>query len=118
MKNFPKLKAPYRGASIETIMDCMFGLKNFETEIYFELINRDSLTVNELVSKFGKDRSTVQRALKNLIAAGLVYREQKNIKNGGYYYVYHVAKFDSVKDTIKTSVKEWADAVIGWIDSL
>lgn len=118
MKNFPDLKAPYGGASIETVMNCMFGLKKFETELYFELVNRDALTVNELVRKFGKDRSTMQRALRNLIVAGLVYREQKNIKNGGYYYVYSAAKFEDVKNTIKTSTKEWADAVISWIDSL
>lgn len=118
MKNFLDLKAPYGKASIETVMNCMFGLKKFETEIYFELVNRGTLTVNELVRKFGKDRSTMQRALRNLIVAGLVYREQKNIKNGGYYYVYNTAKFEDVRDTVKTSVKEWADAVISWIESL
>lgn len=118
MKNFPDLKAPHAGTSIESIMNCMFGLKNFETELYFELVNRDALAVNELVSKFAKHRSTMQRALKKLIAVGLVSREQKNIKKGGYYYVYHAAKFEDVKGNIKTSVKEWADAVISWIDSL
>lgn len=118
MKKFPDLKAPYGKTSIETVMNCMFGLKNFETGIYFELVNRDALTINELVHKFGKDRSTVQRALRNLIVAGLVYREQKNIKNGGYYYVYNAAKFEDVKETIKTSTREWADAVVNWIDSI
>lgn len=117
MKNFPDLKA-HEGTSIERIMNCMFGLKNFETELYFELVNRDALSVNELVSKFAKDRSTMQRTLQNLTAAGLVYREQKNIKNGGYYYVYHAAKFEKVRGDIKTSIKEWADATVNLIDSL
>ncbi len=118
MKNFPDLRALQEGASLENIMNCIFGLKNFETEIYLELANHDALTVNELVSKFAKDRSTVQRTLQNLIAAGLVYREQKNIKNGGYYYVYRAVKLESVKENIKTSVREWTDAVMKWIDSV
>ncbi|WP_456474572.1 helix-turn-helix domain-containing protein [Candidatus Pyrohabitans sp.] len=118
MKTLPDLKTPFREMSVIEIMRCMFGLKGFETEIYLELVHRGSLTVNDLVAKFGKDRSTIQRALQNLTIAGLIYREQKNIKNGGYYYVYHAAPFDEIKDTMKASILKWCDAVIKWIDDL
>jgi predicted transcriptional regulator len=104
--------------SVADIMDCMFGLKNFETETYFQVVDKGPVTVNELVKSFDKDRSTIQRALQNLAIAGLIYREQRNIKNGGYYYVYHAAPFEEVKDTMKTSIKKWCDAVIEWIDNL
>jgi predicted transcriptional regulator len=80
-------------------------------------VNHRELTVNELVEKFDKDRSTIQRALQNLAIAGLIYREQKNIKNGGYYYVYHAAPFKEVKSTIKASIRKWCEAVTKWIDS-
>jgi predicted transcriptional regulator len=50
--------------------------------------------------------------------ARLIYREQKNIKNGGYYYVYNAAPFDEVKATIKSSVRKWAEAVAAWVDGI
>jgi predicted transcriptional regulator len=118
MKNFPDLKTPYRELSLEEIMNCMFGLKSFETKIYIEIIDQSPVTVNDLVKKFDKDRSTVQRALQNLAMARLIYREQKNIKNGGYYYVYNAAPFDEVKATIKSSVRKWAEAVAAWVDGI
>ncbi len=118
VKNFPDLKTPYRRISLDDIMNCMFGLKSFETKTYFELVDKGVLTVNELVEKFDMDRSTVQRALQNLAVAGLIYREQRNIKHGGYYYVYHAAPFDEVKETMKSSLKKWSEAVTEWIDNL
>ncbi len=118
MRNFPDLKTPFRELSVEEIMNCMFGLKGFETRIYFEIINRGTVTVNDLVNNFDKDRSTVQRALQNLAIARLIYREQKNIKNGGYYYVYTAAPFAEVKEMIKSAVKKWADTVVDWVDGI
>ncbi len=118
MKNLPDIKTPFREMSVVDIMRCMFGLKNFETQIYLELVNRGSMTVNDLVRDFGKDRSTVQRALQNLIIAGLIHREQRNIKHGGYYYVYHATPFSELKDTMKESIRKWCDTVIKWIDEL
>lgn len=118
MKNFPDLKTPYKKQSIEEIMYCMFGLKNFETRIYFELIDRGPVTVNGLLKRFNKDRSTIQRALQNLTLAGLIFREQKNIKGGGYYYTYHAAPFDEVKNNMKASIHKWAETVTDWIDGL
>lgn len=118
MKNLPDLRTPFRALSIGDIMECMFGLKDFETHTYLELINGGATTVNELVDQFNKDRSTVQRALQNLAIAGLIYREQRNIKNGGYYYVYHAAPFDEIRSTIKESVRKWCDSVTNWIDTL
>jgi predicted transcriptional regulator len=118
VKKLPNLKTPFREMSVADIMDCMFGLKSFETETYFEVVNKGAVTVNDLVNTFDKDRSTIQRALQNLAIAGLIYREQKNIKNGGYYYVYHAAPFGEVKETMKASIAKWCEAVTKWIEEL
>lgn len=118
LKNLPNLKTPFRDMSIEDIMSCMFGLKKFETEAYFKVVDKGAATVNELCENFNKDRSTIQRALQNLAIAGLIYRDQKNIKNGGYYYMYRAAPFDEVKETTKSSIKKWSESMIAWIDNL
>lgn len=118
LKNLPNLKTPFRDMSIEDIMSCMFGLKKFEIETYFKVVNKGATTVNDLVDVSDKDRSTVQRALQNLAIAGLIYRDQKNIKNGGYYYMYRAAPFEELKETTKSSIKKWCESMIVWIDNL
>lgn len=118
MKNLPDLRTPVRELTLVDIMECMFGLRELETQLYIELAEREQATVNHFVERFGKDRSTVQRALQNLTIAGLIYREQKNIKNGGYYYVYKAAPFREIKGTMKASITKWSEAVMGWIDEL
>ncbi len=117
-KNLPNLKTPFREMSLEDIMNCMFGLKKFETETYFRVVKSGPTTVNDLVTSFNKDRSTIQRALQNLAIAGLIYRDQKNIKNGGYYYIYRAAPFEEVKETTKSSIRKWSEAMIDWINNL
>ncbi len=118
MKALPDMRTPVRELSLEDIMECMFGLKKLETQIYIELVERGPLTVNDFVEKFKKDRSTIQRALHNLSIAGLIYREQKNIKKGGYYYVYKAAPFKEIKETMKAGIAKWTEAVTKWIDEL
>jgi len=118
MKNLPDLRTPVRELTLVDIMECMFGLKKLETQIYIELVEKGYATVNHFVEELNKDRSTVQRALQNLTIAGLIYREQKNIKNGGYYYVYKAAPFNEIKETMKASITKWSEAVMGWIDEL
>lgn len=112
-----ELKTPYRAMLIEDVMSCMFGLRKFETDTYFKVVNKGTITVNDLTKDFNKDRSTIQRALQNLAIAGLIYRDHKNIKNGGYYYIYRAEPLEEVKETTKASVKKWADATIAWIDN-
>jgi len=118
LKNPPNLRTPFRDMSIEDIMSCMFGLRKFETETYFKVVTKGATTVNDLVNEFDRDRSTIQRALQNLAIAGLIYRDQKNIKNGGYYYMYRAAPFEEVKETTKRSIKKWSESMIAWIDNL
>ncbi|MEE8358832.1 MAG: helix-turn-helix domain-containing protein [Candidatus Hydrothermarchaeales archaeon] len=118
MKNLPDLKTPYRKQSVEEIMYCMFGLKKFETKIYFDLIEQGPSTVNKLLKRFEKNRSTIQRALQDLTLVGLIFRERENIKGGGYYYIYHAAPFEDVKKNMKASIEKWSTSVTTWIDSL
>lgn len=118
MKNLPDFSTQNHELTIKDVMGCMYGLKSLETDVYLELIRRGSMTIDDMVEKFDRDRSTIQRALKKLVMEGLIYREQKNIKNGGYYYIYHAAPFDDVKAFIKESVKEWSESVLKWVDGL
>lgn len=117
MKKAPNLKMPLEKMSIEETMRYIFGLRNLETQVYLELLARGALTVSEIVKRFKKDRSTLQRALQNLALAGLVYREQKNIKSGGYYFAYRALPLEELKANMNASAKKWYEAMTSWIDA-
>ena len=118
MKTLKVLPDLRKKADITSTMKCIFGIKDLETKVYIELLKNSGLTVSELTEKFGKDRSTIQRALQNLSIAGLIYREQRNIKEGGYYYVYYATPFEEVKDKIVSAVKNWCNEVMNVLESL
>lgn len=118
MKKLPDFRATPKEMGTEEIMRCMFGLKALESQVYLELAERGALTASELTRKFKKDRSTIQRALQSLSFVGLVYREQKNIRGGGYYFAYRALPFSEMKEAMKANVRKWCDAMISWIDAL
>lgn len=118
MKQAPNLRMPFGKMSIEEMMRSIFGLKSLETHVYLELAARGALTAGELAKRFKKDRSTLQRALQNLCLANLVYREQRNIKSGGYYFAYRALPLDELKANAKASVRKLCEAMINLVDSM
>ncbi len=112
------IRTPCTTFTLEDILCCVFGLKHFDVSVYFLLLNRKNLKVNEIADILNRDRSTVQRSVQNLISAGLVKRRQVNLKDGGYCYIYEAVPFDDIKKSIKTSLKKWCDEVIYWIDNI
>jgi len=91
------------------LLCCAFGLKNSELDVYFSLIS-GSKTVEEIASKIGKDRSTVQRVLNKLHSKGLVIRATKTIPRGGFYYEYQAIESEKVRDQILEQLEKWYKA--------
>ena len=112
------IKGPCSRYTLKDIMCCVFGLKNFDVSVYFTLLKYGKLKVNEISEKLNRDRSTVQRAVQNLINAGIVHRRQVNIKEGGYVYVYEAVPFENIKSEIKTTMNKWCKSVESWINSI
>lgn len=88
------------------LLCCAFGLKNSEIDTYFSLLSGPK-TVEEIRSAVGCDRSTVQRALMKLREKGLVDRETRHIKRGGYYYVYRALSAEDVRRIILDLLEKW-----------
>lgn len=88
------------------LLCCAFGLKNSEIDTYFSLLSGPK-TVEEIRSIVGCDRSTVQRALMKLRNKGLVERETRHIKRGGYYYVYRALSANEVRRMILELLEKW-----------
>ncbi|MHA1722273.1 MAG: helix-turn-helix domain-containing protein [Candidatus Baldrarchaeia archaeon] len=92
--------------NFQDLMRCALNLTALDVAVYFELLNGE-VTVKKLSDKLSRNRSTIQRALTNLISKGLAIREPKTMKNGGYYFEYRAIPLKQVKETIREKVREW-----------
>lgn len=92
--------------NFQDLMRCALDLTALDVAVYFELLNGE-VTVKKLSDKLSRNRSTIQRALTNLISKGLAIREPKTMKNGGYYFEYRAIPLKQVKETIREKVREW-----------
>jgi predicted transcriptional regulator len=88
------------------LLCCAFGLRNSELDVYFSLIAGPK-TVEQIVERIGKDRSTVQRVLNKLHSKGLAKRDTHTITRGGYYYEYSAEESEIVRDQILAQLEEW-----------
>ena len=95
----------------ENAMSCFFNLNPLETAAYRALVLEGPLTAKELGEKLKKDRSTSYRALKNLMSAGLCYKETRTIEAGGYYHVYSAMDPGEVKKEIQRMADMWYEKI-------
>ena len=88
--------------SMDQVLRCAFGLSNPEFRILKVLLTRGERSVEEIAGALGKDRTTIQRAIKGLVEKGLIKRRQYNLYSGGYVYHY----LPQHKEEIKKRVQE------------
>lgn len=86
----------------------IFDLNGLQESI-FEELNDSKLTVQELASRVDRNRSTVQRALQEMLDKDLVMREGKTDKT--VYYVYTTLPMDQVKQLTRQTLDEWHEMV-------
>ena len=96
---------------IDQVLRCSFGLSNPEFTILKALLSKGERSVEELAEMLGKDRTTVQRTIKPLVAKGLVKRWQYNLDGGGYQYHY----LPQDKEAIKRRIQEHFDNFSGLV---
>ncbi|WP_423792952.1 helix-turn-helix domain-containing protein [Methanocaldococcus indicus] len=111
-------KTPCHTWDIENLMSCIFGIKSSDVRVYFDLLINGPSKISDIAKRIDRERSTVQRAVQNLLTAGLVTRKQVNLKEGGYYYIYEAIPFEDVKKIIKENIEEWSKNMITWINNI
>lgn len=92
----------------QDIMFEVFDLNDLQQEIFHELEDRQ-LTVKEVANKVDRNRSTVQRALQDMLDKDLLMREGKTDKT--VYYVYTTLPLDQLKRITIETLDEWHDQV-------
>jgi len=91
----------------EHIVKCVLKLTISELEVYLTLIENPGVGVDELSEIMKKDRSGVYRSLQTLLEKGLVKREYRILKHGGYKYIYNPIDIDVLKTILKDELDRW-----------
>ena len=93
------------------ILKCALDISCSEMEIYITLLENPGIGVDELSKLVSKEKSTTYKALQNLVNKGLVLREYRILRGGGYKYIYKPVAFTDVKKTISKSLDKWINNI-------
>lgn len=86
----------------------IFDLNELQQDI-FDVLNDSKLTVQEIASQVDRNRSTVQRALQEMMDKDLIMREGKTDKT--VYYVYTTLPMDRIKELTCEALDEWHQTI-------
>lgn len=97
-----------KGKDEEDIVFDVFDLNNLQESLFEEMENTE-LTVKELADRVDRNRSTVQRALQDMLDKDLIVREGKTDKT--VYYVYTTLPMKEVRDVTRDVLDNWHQKV-------
>ncbi len=113
MPSIPSIHSLTRmNATVKDLFIQLYDLAPLELDILFLLIRRESeqqqqpMTLDEVTKEMDRDRSTVFRCLQKLVTLGLVIKETKTIKDGGYFHVYSAVDQETFKKEIERKVRD------------
>jgi len=104
---------------LEDLIKCSFDLTKTDYSVFMFLIeNPGEFPVGDLGKIMKLERSTVQKAIKTLVARNLVARRQVNLGGGGYQFYYSVKDKEKIKKRINIIIDGWhskvKDAIKKW----
>lgn len=85
-----------------------FQLNDLQREI-FRILREQQLTVKQIGNEVDRSRSTVQRALQEMLDKDLILREGKTEKT--VYYVYTTLPWEDIKELTRQTISEWYEEV-------
>jgi len=92
--------------SCEEVIKCVLEISDEGWNIYHHIINHGPVRVEEIATFLRKDRSTAYRELQKLIDCGVCYKESNNLREGGYYYLYHSNPIDELMKETETCIDQ------------
>ncbi|MFW9999624.1 MAG: MarR family transcriptional regulator [Candidatus Hodarchaeota archaeon] len=116
--------------SSERLFKCILGLNRTESEVLGYMLNNTDVRTSEIADFLKMDRSSIQRALKDLSELKLIKRKSismkeythkkgdKNDKKQGYLYVYNAKNLGSIKIQFKKLLDKWYNSMLNYIENL
>ncbi len=96
------------GKDEEDIVFEVFDLNTLQENV-FEELRSSKLTVQEIASRVDRNRSTVQRALQDMMDKDIIMREGKTDKT--VYYVYTALPMEEIKQITTEALDTWHSRV-------
>ena len=88
--------------SKEDLIKCAFTLNKTEYHLLIFLLKKDKrYTATQISELMELDRTTIQKAITQLVNKELVKRKQKNISGGGYTFLYLIEDKKEIKNKLK-----------------
>ena len=111
MPSIPSINSLTRmNATVKDLFIQLYDLSPLDLDILFMLIGnkngREPMTLDEVSKESDRDRSTTFRSLQKLVSLGLLIKETKTIKEGGYFHVYSVVDMETFKKETERKVRD------------
>lgn len=103
---------------LKCTLKCAFDITCFDMEVYTTLLKKNPVAVEDLAEMLGKDKSTVYKSLQKLLEKGLVERDYRILRSGGYRYLYKPIPFEEFKLKMMKAIEGWAKALTEFIHSV
>lgn len=105
-----------KGATCTDLLTCLYNLKPADIETLYAVIINPNANIDEIAAEVHKDRSSVHRVLSKLVSIGLVTKQTKTMKGGGYYHTYAMLDPAIIKKHARERVKEITESLDNLID--
>lgn len=94
---------------LDEVFKCAFGLTKADLQIMKFFFRKSTKQVtSQLISKKLKfQETTVQKAVRKLFDKGIILREAKNLKNGGYVFYYELNDRRKIYTLLSKLLKTW-----------
>ncbi len=97
-----------REIELKDLIKCSFDMTKTDYTVFEFLMRNDkSFSISNIASKLRLERSSVQKAIQNLVLRELIERRQLNLDQGGYKFYYSVRNKDEIKARIDEIIDGW-----------
>jgi predicted transcriptional regulator len=94
----------------DQLLTCLLSLNSLESTILLYLFSHPHSTIKQIAQAVNRHRSTVQKALEQLMNQGLALRQANSLPRG-YAYTYTAISKQELKKTIVQDIKEWSQMI-------
>jgi|FLOH01.1.fsa_nt_gi predicted transcriptional regulator len=97
-----------KSIEIKDLIKCSFDLNKTDYTLFeFLITHKGEFAVGDINNILKLERSTIQKAIKTLLARDLVIRRQVNFGQGGYQFYYSIKDKEAVKERIIAIIDGW-----------
>ena len=105
-----------KNATCQDMLSCLYNLKTIDLEVFRATAQKEWATLDQIAENVKRDRSSTHRSLSKLQSAGLIHKQSRGLKGGGYYHIYNIVEPERIKENAKQKVAEITTSLEELID--